>query len=180
MASLITTSNLTRRHAVRLGGASLAMAIAAREHSAAAANHDQVTLEANKAIARRVLEEAFNSRNGAVIAELYASDYVDRGGAVRQMPGPAGLPLTLDDFQTLVPDVTVSVDAIIAEGDLVSTHATWYGTHPPAGTHVVGRTMHIFRLASGQIVEQWSVGWDWIAARNGRPASRPGNPLIVG
>jgi predicted SnoaL-like aldol condensation-catalyzing enzyme len=179
MSSRISTSKLTRRNAVRLGGASLAVAVAAREHGVAAAP-DQATLDANKAIARRVLEEAFNGRNGTAIQELYAPNCVDRGAAVRQMPGPAGLPLTIDDFQTLFPDVTVTVDAVIAEGEFVSTRATWHGTHPPAGTHVVGRTMHCFHLANGQIVEQWSVGWDWLDKLTGRPAPRPGNPLIVG
>ena len=176
MTVFATTRTLNRRSAVRVGGGGLAAALATcgpRPTLAA----DSATLEGNKGIARRVLEEALNGRSAAALDELYATDFVNRGTWTRQLQGPAGLPMKLEEFQTEFPNVTVTVDALVAEGDLVAVRATWYDTHPPAGTHVVGRTMHHFRIVNGQISEQWSVGWDWLTKRDRVPTARPGNPL---
>ena len=171
-----TAPTLNRRTAVHLGSAGIASALTLRGIRSVAAQ-EPTTLEANKTLVHRIFEEAVNGRNEAVISELYGADVVDRGAWARQMPGPAGMPLTIDQFHTVYPDVTVAVDAAIAEDELVATFATWHGTHPPAGTHVVGRTMHIFRIANGQIIEQWSTGWEWLAQLGYRSVPRPTNPL---
>ena len=149
--------------AVRLGSAGLAATLVlGGSRSVAAA--DQPSLEANKAVARRVFEEGFNHRNLAVLQAAYAPDFVDYGSWARQMPGPAGMPITSDAFHTLFPDVFATVEDAIAEENLVAARVTWHGTHPPAGTHVVGRTMHLLQMVNGQIVAQWSTGWDWLGS----------------
>ncbi len=176
MVSPTSAPTLNRRTAVRLGSGGLAAALIAREMRSAGAQ-PRSTLEANKALAHRVFAEAVNGGNAAAIGELYAPDFVDRGAWARQMPGPAGLPLIVDEFHALYPDVYVTVEDAIAEGDFVATRETWRGVHPQAGTHVVGRTMHVFRIVNGQIVEEWSAGWEWLAERGGSSAPRPRNPL---
>ncbi len=178
MASLASAPTLNRRRAVRLGTGGLAAALALRGMRPAEAL-DRTVLEANKALVRRVFEEAVNGGNVAVLADLYAPDHVDRGAWARQMPRPAGMPLTLDEFRADFPDVHVALEGAIAEGDLVAARATWYGTHPPAGRHAAGRTMHFFRLSNERIVEQWSTGWEWLAQPGPRPAPRPRNPLAA-
>lgn len=178
MPSPTSAPNVNRRTAVRLGGGGLAAALAESRRQSTQAQ-ELVPLEANKALVSRVFEEAVNGRNEALIGDLYAPTFVDRGTWARQMPGPAGMPRTIDQFHTEFPDVTVTVDMTLAEDDLVAAVATWRGTHPPAGTHVVGRTMHFFRITNEQIVEQWSAGWDWLAQRGDRPEPRPRNPLTV-
>jgi predicted SnoaL-like aldol condensation-catalyzing enzyme len=176
MPSSRTDSTLTRRTAVRIGGGSLAAALALHDWRSAGA-HSLTILEGNKALVRRVFEEAVNGGNEALIEELYAPDFVDRGTWARQMPGPAGMPLTIAQFHEVFPDVTVAVEMTIAEDDLVATVATWHGTHPPAGTHVVGRTMHLFRIANEQIIEEWSTGWEGLAQLGYRSELRLTNPL---
>lgn len=176
MLSSRIDSPQTRRTAVRIGGGSLAAALSLHVLRSAEA-HSLTTLEGNKALVRRVFEEAVNGGNDALIEELYAPDFVDRGTWARQMPGPAGMPLTIAQFHGVFPDVTVAVEMTIAEDDLVATGAIWHGTHPPAGTHVVGRTMHLFRIANEQITEEWSTGWEWLAQRGYQSVSRLPNPL---
>ena len=178
MSSCSSDPTLSRRTAVRLGSAGLAAALATQASGSAQAR-DLSTLEANKAIARRLFDVGVNNGDEALTAALYAPDYVDRDAWARLMPGPAGMPVPLDEFRAAFPDVTVTVDAVVAEEDLVATRETWRGIHPPAGTHVVGRTMHLFRIANGQIVEEWSTGWEWLALRGYRPEPRPRNPLAV-
>jgi ketosteroid isomerase-like protein len=177
MLSLAQVPTLSRRRAVRLGSASLAATLELRGNRSIAAA-DQPSLEANKDIARRVFEEGFNHRNQAVLQEVYAPDFVDYGTWARQMPGPAGMPITGDEFHALFPDVIATVDGAIAEGNLVAARVTWRGTHPPAGTHLVGQTMHLLQVENGQIVAQWSAGWEWLAPYLQRLPS-PDNPLTV-
>jgi ketosteroid isomerase-like protein len=148
MSSGTSHQTLSRRSAVRLGSAGLAAAVALRGIRSTQAQ-EAATLEANKALVHRVFEEAMNGRTEAVVSELYAPDFVDRGTWARQMPGPAGMPLTIAQFHEKVPDVTATVEMTIAEDDLVATVAVWRGSHPPAGSHLVGRTMHLFRIAKG-------------------------------
>lgn len=169
---------VSRRHAARLAGGVLAAAITvSRSGSAEAA--ETAVLDANKALVRRLFSTGINGDNREVFAELYADGAVDHQTWTRAMPGPAGMPLTLDQFRAEFPDVTVTADAVVAEADLVATRETWWGAHPPAGKHVVGQTMHVFRIASGQIFEQWSVGWEWLAQREEPRVLESGNPLLV-
>jgi ketosteroid isomerase-like protein len=164
MLSLTGAPLLNRRNAVRLGSGGLAAATVASGWRSAEA-HNLTVLEANKALVHRLFAEGVNGRNAAVIRELYAPEFVDRGTWARQMPGPGGMPLTIDQFDTELPNVTMTVDVTIAEEDMVAVVATWRSTHPPAGSHVTGRTMHLIRIADELIVEEWSSGWDWLAQR---------------
>ena len=84
--------------------------------------------EANKAIVLRVFEDAINTHNPALVYELYAPEFVDRSASPGQLPGPAGIEQALNYFNTILPDVEVTVDASIAEDDLVATQETWRGT----------------------------------------------------
>ena len=169
---------LNRRNAIRLSSGGLAAAVVASGWRSAEV-HSPTVLEANKALVHRVFAEGVNGGNLAVIRELYAPDFVDRGMWARQMPGPGGMPLPVDQFHADFPDVTVTVETIVAEDALVATVATWRGTHPPAGTHLVGRTMHLFRIANEQIVEEWSAGWDWLAQRGDHSVPRASNPFYL-
>jgi predicted SnoaL-like aldol condensation-catalyzing enzyme len=171
-----TLTSCTRRTAIRLGSGGLASALAlsgigstrAQEHS---------TLNANKALVHRVFEEIINGGNTAVIAELYAPVFSNPTRAVRHFPRLAGLPIPLDEFRSVLPNIVATIEDVIAEGDLVATRVTWRNYDPPAGTYIVGHTMHLSRIVNGQIVEEWSVGWEWLDHLI-RFLPRP-NPLLI-
>ena len=70
--------------------------------------------------------------------------------------------LTGQDFLRAVPDVTVELHALIADGPLVAEVNTARGTYsgPFRGTSPTGRPVewdeiHLYRLAGGRIVENW-------------------------
>lgn len=62
------------------------------------------------------------------------------------------------------PDLRMSVQQMVAEGDKVAVLWTFQGTHtgsgyeglPPTGTKVEVRGMTIWRIVDGRIVEEWS------------------------
>lgn len=177
MPHLTRMLTLSRRTTFRLGSAGLATMLASAS-SRAAQPPDAATLAANKAIAQRVFAEGINRNDDSLIEMLYAPDAIVRHAATRRAPGPAGMPTSLSAFRAEFPDVSATVDLTIAEGDIVAAHVIWSGPHPPRGTHVVGRSMHLFRITGGQIAEEWSVGWDWIATNGAQNNLPPGNPLL--
>ena len=59
-------------------------------------------------------------------------------------------------------DLKVTVDNMIAAGDLVATKDSWKGIHAATKKVVTGETMHVFRIADGKITDEWSNGWEWL------------------
>ncbi len=124
---------------------------------------DQSTvLEKNKNIVNRVFKELVNERNLSSIDELYVSGMVDHSPFEGDTPGIEGFRKSVKDFITMFPDLKVTVEDMIAEGDKVATRETWKGTHAITKKVVTGETMHIFRIADGKITDEWSKGWEWL------------------
>jgi len=74
-----------------------------------------------------------------------------------------------ESFLVSLPDQHVTIQKLVAEGDLVAGLATYSGTHtgpmgdiPPTGLPVEMPFMALFRIESSQIVELW-VEWDNVA-----------------
>jgi len=161
---------LSRRTALALGSASLGQLLATGRSTPVAAE-ESVTLARHRELVQRLFADGVNAGDEALVASLYAPTLT---GTNRMQ---AGMPLPLRDFRLVAPDMRASVDALVAEGDLVAALVTWRGPHPPAGTHIAGQTMHLFRLEQDHIIEQWSVGWDWMEEEWRQPPPTPTNPL---
>ena len=116
----------------------------------------------NKAVAMRVFDEIFNQGKFQVADEIYAPDFQNHG-----------LHRTVDlktDQEAVhaekkaFPDLRISVQKMVAEGDKVAVLWTFQGTHtgsgyeglPPTGTRVEVRGITIWRIVDGRIVEEWS------------------------
>jgi steroid delta-isomerase-like uncharacterized protein len=120
-----------------------------------------------KAIARREVDEIFTAGDLAVVDELYAADYIGHD-PTRPEPirGPAGVKEQVSGYRTAFPDLQLTADEIVAEGDLVVTRWTATGTHEgelfgvtPTGRQVTATGISIIRVAGGKIVEDWT-SWD--------------------
>jgi len=119
--------------------------------------------EENKALMRRLIE-GFNSGNLEIYDELVAPDFVDHSA-------PPGAPATREAwkqkagmFRSAFPDIHVTIEQSIAEGDLVTTHTVATGTHqgelmgiPASGKEISVRSMHIEQIVEGKIVARWEV-----------------------
>jgi steroid delta-isomerase-like uncharacterized protein len=120
----------------------------------------------NKAIVRRAFEEPWKG-NLDVIDELIASDYVGHDPAEPEpRRGPEGLREFVTAYRSAFPDVRVTVEQQLAEGDLVATRWTARGTHEgelmgiqPTGKQVTVSGMSISRLSNDKIVEGFQ-NWD--------------------
>ena len=125
-----------------------------------------MSTEANKTIARRLLEEAFSQGNLAVLDEIIAPDQANGiPGALPGMPsGPEGVRMLVTTYRTAFPDLHFTIDEQIAEGNTVVTRWTGRGTHNGelAGMPATGRPTTVVgvvvdRVENGKIVESWGL-----------------------
>ena len=124
------------------------------------------TLEENKAISRRVIEEGWNQGKLAVIDEIYATDYVGHYVGSPDNHGPEGEKQFVTMYRTAFPDFHITVHDMIAEGDKVVIRWTATGTHqgdlmsiPPTGVQETHTGISIAHIAGGKLVEFWC-NWD--------------------
>jgi predicted ester cyclase len=120
--------------------------------------------EENKALIRRVFNEALNTGNLSVIDELFAPTFVDNA-TPEQVAGPIGVKDYFQAVRSGFPDMHVSIEDLIAEGDKVVVRTIWRGTHSgayegiaPTGKPVARTMIQIFRIANGKICEEWNEG----------------------
>lgn len=123
--------------------------------------------EENKELIRREIEEVWNRGNLDLADALFAATYVSHNpGNPGQAPGPRGVKDYVASSRAAWPDLHFTVEAQIAEGDLVATRWTVRGTHQReiAGVRPTGRQVSVtgtsnYRIAGGMIVEEWA-DWD--------------------
>jgi steroid delta-isomerase-like uncharacterized protein len=118
--------------------------------------------EANKALIRAHYDSAANAYRPSVIDRQVAADFVDHA-----QPGTRGPECVKAQARTLraaFPDLSVSIEDLAAEGDLVAVRATWRGTHqgsfrgvPPIGRRIEICGMAFWRIVGGQIRESWNL-----------------------
>jgi len=117
----------------------------------------------NKAVARRYLE-LFNKGELDRLDEVVALDLVDHYAAPGQAHGLEGLKQALSGIRSAFPDIYVTIDDLIAEGDTVVVRCIGRGTHRaefmgvgPTGKEVTLPLIAIYRIASGKITERWNL-----------------------
>jgi predicted ester cyclase len=119
--------------------------------------------EENKAIARRVYEIISTGDFGRA-GEIVDEEAPDN----EQLPDDPPAKLidtfeeTFSEARAAFPDLIVTVENVVAEGDRVATRVIMRGTHQgefqgiaPTGKRVEVRAMDMFRISEGKIVEHW-------------------------
>ena len=116
--------------------------------------------EANKALARRVIEELFTKHNVELIDEFFP-DCVYRASAVGELSGEAYKQF-LTQVLAAFPDGRWTVEDQVAEGDKVVTRWSFTGIHrrnlmgiAPTGKQVTTSGVMIDRIVGGKIAEEW-------------------------
>ena len=118
-----------------------------------------MSIEENKALVRRFVEEFWNQGNTAIADELMAPD--------AEIHMPTGETLDLEGlkgfnvaFRASFPDWHSTFEELVAEGDRVAERWTGRGTHrgelwgiPPTGERVEAPGSVFYRIAGGRIVE---------------------------
>jgi steroid delta-isomerase-like uncharacterized protein len=121
--------------------------------------------EQNKALARRAIEEVWNQGKLTVIDELTAptATFHDANVPGGKFSGPEGLKQFVQIYRTAFPDVRLTINDQIAEGDKVVTRWTATGTHKgqlmaiaATNKHATVTGVDIDRYQDGKVVEAWA------------------------
>jgi len=117
----------------------------------------------NKNIVRRWFEEVWNQGRVETIDELFPPHGVAHGLG-GDMHGPAEFKPFHSAFRQAFPNMRITLDQLIAEGDKVAFSWTAEGTHhgplmaiAPTGRDSRFDGMGIIRIHDGKIVEGWNV-----------------------
>jgi steroid delta-isomerase-like uncharacterized protein len=126
-----------------------------------------MSLQENKALVLRFVEEVENQHNLAAIDELFSSDFVDHS-AMTDPPGIEGVKKFFSMMFAAFPDMHFTIHQQLAEGAQVATHKTFHGTQrgefmgiPATGKQVSIEVMDIYTIQEGKMTDHWSVG-DWL------------------
>jgi steroid delta-isomerase-like uncharacterized protein len=115
----------------------------------------------NKEIARRVFSEVLSDGRFDRAAELYSPDFINHGshrnvGLKEDQDAARG-------WKQAFPDLVITPEKVIAEGDLVTVYWVARGTNSGAGNGLpaTGKSMEasgitIWRIVGGRITDEWS------------------------
>jgi steroid delta-isomerase-like uncharacterized protein len=124
----------------------------------------------NKAVAARVFEEIFNQGKFQVADEIYAGDFVNHG--LHKNFDLQADQAAVHAEKKAFSDLKMTVDLMVAEGDLVTVVWTFRGTNtaagyglPPTGARIELRGITVWRIVDGKIREEWTSFDDMQAAR---------------
>lgn len=122
-----------------------------------------MSVEQNKAVARRWGDEIWAKGNLAAIDEIFATDFVLKFALPGELPGREGQKQMVSMWLAAFPDIQWTTEDMFAEGDKVAFGWSGRGTHkgeymgiPPTGKQVTFRGISILRIEGSKIVEMWS------------------------
>jgi predicted ester cyclase len=117
-----------------------------------------MTLQENKALVERFIDEILNKGNTAAIADFCVPGSIFAGGLAGQIQA----------MKLSFPNNYLTIEDIVAEGDRVAVRGTITGTNsgplvglpafgrlenpvPPTGRAIVANAMYLFTIADGRI-----------------------------
>lgn len=120
----------------------------------------------NRAIARQFLE-GFNNDNLPAADKLIATNFTNHDPGTPPLPaGPEGYKQLVGMYRGIYPDLHMTVDDLISEGDKVVCRWTARGTNtgplmgmPPTGRQATVTGISILTVANGKVSEQ-RTNWD--------------------
>lgn len=124
-----------------------------------------MSLDENKAIARRFVDEVQNKGNISAVDEFLADDFVNHSVPPGLPPDREGVKQLFTMFRNAFPDFHAVIHDQVAEGDEVVTRKTFYGTHQgelfgiaPTGKEMAIDLIEILRVSGdGKITDHWNV-----------------------
>jgi len=123
--------------------------------------------ENNKAIVRRLFAELWNNGNLSLADQLFTPNYTHHDSSSPDFGhGPESERKRATLYRTAFPDLRLTIEDLIAEGDTVMARWSCHGTHKgdlngiaPTGKQFTISGVTIARLLNGKLAES-HVNWD--------------------
>jgi predicted ester cyclase len=116
-----------------------------------------MSVEQNRAVARRFVEELLGKGNYQLFDELTVENYVDHN-----LPPGITPQQGIGAFRAGFPDARFKVEDIVAEGEKVVVRYAINGTHtadflgiPPTGKMIYMTGMSMYRVVDGKLTDGW-------------------------
>lgn len=136
-----------------------------------------MTLDANKALIRRLFEEVLPAGDPVAARDLLAPEYFDHNPLPGQWAGAEGIEYVVSTLHAAWRDLRFSVDDLVprkigsrSDGTLRGMSIVPMFGRPPSGGPAEQAAIAIFRIAGGKIVERWA---SFSPAGQGRPQVPP-------
>jgi len=118
--------------------------------------------EQNKATYRSFIQQVFNEGRLDALDEFLAPSYVIRDAPPGTPLGAEGVKQVVSMFRGAFPDLEITLDDLIAEGDKVAARSTLRGTHrgtlfgiAATGKPVSMTSLTLVCIVDGRLVESW-------------------------
>jgi predicted ester cyclase len=101
-------------------------------------------------------EEFVNKRSAAVIRQNMTPDFHDNDGPGGKPTGVEGDEQMMLAMYKSMPDLRLTIEDMIAEGDKVVCRNIWRWTDPGSGKKMQFHGFVLWRFAGGKIAERWA------------------------
>jgi predicted ester cyclase len=108
------------------------------------------------------VNEAMRTGNIALLDEVLARNAVDHNPGPGQAPGREGIKQAFGEFRDAFPDMRMTVEDMVAEGDKVACRIVTRMTHrgdfqgiKATGQQVTLAVIDILRFVNGKLAERW-------------------------
>lgn len=117
-----------------------------------------LTPEDAKSFVRRHFDDFVNRQDLSAADRNFAADYQEHGADVPPglPPGPQGPKQYLAAAFQRFPDIRVTIEDIVAEGDKVVVRNTWRATDRESGQKIEFAGIVIWRIADSKLAERWA------------------------
>ncbi|ADH64395.1 protein of unknown function DUF1486 [Allomeiothermus silvanus DSM 9946] len=121
--------------------------------------------EANKTIFRRFVDEVINRGDLGAVDELLAPSYHQHDPLIPGLPGGReGAKQLFALLHAGFPDLSVTLEDLVAEGERVAARSRWRGTHRgeflgirPTDQVIDFENLELVRIRQGQILKHWGL-----------------------
>jgi len=112
----------------------------------------------NVELFRAIIDRGFNQGDLSVADEVCAHQLTEHEYlAPTDLPGPEILKSQIQAARRELPDLTLTIEDIVADGDKVWARMVGRGTDPRSGTSVTMNIIDVCRFENGSMVEHWGV-----------------------
>jgi len=123
--------------------------------------------ENNKVVVRRLLDEVWNKGNLSLVDELFTPNFEFHDSSTPDLGrGPESEKKRVTLYRNAFPDLRITIEDMIAEGETVVTRWTCRGTHKgdlsgiaPTGKQITISGITVGRFANGKIAQGYA-NWD--------------------
>ncbi len=115
-----------------------------------------MTTEEMKAFVRRHFEDFVNAKRSSAIRENMTPDFLDHNGPGGKVVGVAEDENMMLGMYQAMPDIKVTIEDMVAEGDRVVCRNVWRWTDPRTHGRMEFRGFVEWRFEGARIAERWA------------------------